>query len=401
MTEKERQQVVFVIPKLYRAGAERVLHEVVSGLNHKKYALHIICFYKTESYFKFRPEIKIHYLFNELMTTSRKNSLGKVVNLLRGAYISLKLVQYLSKFPKGSLIVPFIEFNALKVAPAKFLYGHRIIARPASTGSAYIQYHFKHRWRQRIEKLLLKLDFGSADKIVVQSEGVKNDYLTKFSVPAKKLCVIWNPVNLSMIEKKCKEPVKLDSLLKSSITVFSHVGRLVEKKNHQLLIAAAERLKHRYSDFIILCAGAGHMFDPIQEEIRQRGLEKHLILVGDLENPFSLMAASRAMILTSTHESFSIVLVEAMASGAAVIATDCPYGPAEVLDNGEFGILVAQDDPSALADAMYSVATDDVLFDRLRSRGLERSEVFDINNIIKKWEKCIDRECAMKEGRTG
>jgi len=395
ITEKPKP-VVFVIPKMYLAGAERVLYEIVSSLDRKKYSLHVICFYKTESTFVFDSEIKIHYLFPDFKNADKKNSLTKVMNLVRGGLISLKLTQYLSKFPRGTIIIPFIEYNAIKTVLAKILYGHRIISRPASTGFAYIQYHFKRSWRQQLEKWFLKFDFLCADKIIVQSDGVRLDLIEKINVPEKKIVRIYNPINLDEIKKLKNETLDIDLLKKENTTYFSHVGRLVKKKNHRLLIDAAVLLKKKYSDFVILCAGAGPLELQIKHWIGEYHLENNIIMIGELDNPFALMKETRALINTSQHESFSIVLVEAMASGSTVISTNCPYGPAEVLDDGKYGILVPMNHPRALADAMIEITKNEKYFKYLKKKTIKRASEYNVNLIVKKWEILLD--CCKNKG---
>ncbi len=390
MTATHRQPLVFIIPRLYRAGAERVLHEVLSHLNRNKYDLHLICFFKSASHFSFDAAIRIHYLLGDYKTVAKKNLATKAVDFLRGGIIALKLIRVLAKFPPKTLLVPFLEFSSIKALPAAVLFGHRIIARPASTGSAYIRYQFKNQWRQVFEKNMLRLDLACADKIIVQSKGVFKDYISQLSVAKEKICVIPNPVNLAMIRAKSTNSAVVTPTVTPPATVFAHVGRLVDKKNHRLLIDAAVMLRKDYPHFVVLCAGAGPEEVRIIRKIVANGLEKNIVMLGETDNPFGLMAQSRALIHTSQHESFGIVLVEAMASGTTVIAVNCPYGPAEILGNGKFGLLVPMNNPRALADAMYKIARDDDLFENFKARGQQRVLDFDASKIAKRWERLID-----------
>jgi glycosyltransferase involved in cell wall biosynthesis len=192
-----------------------------------------------------------------------------------------------------------------------------------------------------------------------------------------------------MIRDMCAHPLMVEPPVPPNITIFSHVGRLVKKKNHQLLIETAVRLKKKYPHFVILCAGDGPERAKIKQKIQESGLEENIIMLGETDNPFAIMAKSRALIHTSYHESFAIVLVEAMASGTTVIAVDCPYGPSEILDKGKYGMLVPMNDPQALADSMFKMANDDSVFEEFKRRGKQRALDFDVHAIIKKWEKLL------------
>lgn len=85
---------------------------------------------------------------------------------------------------------------------------------------------------------------------------------------------------------------------------------------------------------------------------RELGLEEHVALPRFVDNPFAYMRRARPLVLSSTYEGFGNVLVEAMACGTPVVSTDCPNGPAEILEEGRWGHLAPVADPPAMARAM-------------------------------------------------
>lgn len=88
-------------------------------------------------------------------------------------------------------------------------------------------------------------------------------------------------------------------------------------------------------------------------------MSDQVALLGHVDNPLPLMRAADALVLASEREGFSIVLVEAMACGTPVVSTDCPHGPAELLDAGRYGHLVPVGDAAAMSRAMLSVLAGD------------------------------------------
>ena len=88
--------------------------------------------------------------------------------------------------------------------------------------------------------------------------------------------------------------------------------------------------------------------------IKEYGLEADVRMPGWVDNPYSWMARSALCVVASEFEGFCNTLIEAMACGCPVVATDCPGGPSEILDNGRFGRLVPVGDVAALAKAMAS-----------------------------------------------
>jgi len=109
------------------------------------------------------------------------------------------------------------------------------------------------------------------------------------------------------------------------------------------------------------------------------------------------MAAADALLLTSRFEAFALVLLEAMVCETPVVSVDCPVGPSEVLNNGEFGLLVPLNDPIAMADAVERLMDDPQLVLRLKKTGHERAISFDVKNIVPLWETLIDETPAILE----
>ena len=103
------------------------------------------------------------------------------------------------------------------------------------------------------------------------------------------------------------------------------------------------------------------------------------------------MSKAISTILPSRYEGWPNVLVEAMAVGSPVIATDCPHGPKEILDNGRFGMLVPMEDEDALANAMIKVASSEEIRKNYKRLGQERAKEFDINFIGKRYVEEILR----------
>jgi glycosyltransferase involved in cell wall biosynthesis len=98
--------------------------------------------------------------------------------------------------------------------------------------------------------------------------------------------------------------------------------------------------------------GEGEERAELEQLIRTLGLHEHVALPGFVDNPYAYMARATVFVLSSAWEGFSCVLVEAMACGCPVVSTDCPSGPAEILQGGRYGQLVAVGDASGMAAAI-------------------------------------------------
>jgi glycosyltransferase involved in cell wall biosynthesis len=128
------------------------------------------------------------------------------------------------------------------------------------------------------------------------------------------------------------------------------VGRLSAQKNFSMLIRAFARLSRPHSRLLIL--GEGPEREPLQRLAAELGVAERVQLAGFVTNPFPYFARCSAFVLSSRWEGFANVVIEAMACGAPVVATDCPGGPADLLQGSGFGRLVPVDDIAAMAEAI-------------------------------------------------
>lgn len=156
------------------------------------------------------------------------------------------------------------------------------------------------------------------------------------------------------------------------------IGRLSVQKNYPLLISSFKKVAKEIQNCELWIIGDGPERNKMENIIREQGLEDKVLLKGFDDNPFKYMALADLFVLSSNYEGLPTVLIEALVAGKQIISTDCPHGPREILDNGNFGLLVPVNDPAALADAIIK-ALNTLLFDEeiLKTRG----EFFSIENI--------------------
>ena len=107
------------------------------------------------------------------------------------------------------------------------------------------------------------------------------------------------------------------------------------------------------------------------------------------------MKYAKFFILSSRYEGFANVLLEALACGTPVIATDCETGTSEIIENGENGILVPVADEEALKEAMEKLFNDKGLYNKLKANSSRSVERFDIETIIKDWKNLFEKEYCL------
>ena len=114
-------------------------------------------------------------------------------------------------------------------------------------------------------------------------------------------------------------------------------------------------------------------------------ISEYVDFPGFVSNPFAYLAKAHLFVLSSRHEGLGNVLIEAMACGCPVVSTDCPFGPAEILENGRWGKLVPTEDPEALAQAMIHTMDTPPQRDTLR----ERASYFSVDRAVDRYEELL------------
>lgn len=172
-------------------------------------------------------------------------------------------------------------------------------------------------------------------------------------------------------------------------------GRLTWQKGFDVLIRALALLVSQGVDLDLVIAGEGWGEERALLELAvELGVSARVRLVGRVEDVSSWLADAFAFVLSSRYEGFPNVLLEALACGTATIATDCPSGPREILEDGRLGMLVPCEDPAAIAAAVMTLRTDAVLHMRLREMGPSVLERFGLDAITAKWERLMQQAVA-------
>ena len=165
-------------------------------------------------------------------------------------------------------------------------------------------------------------------------------------------------------------------------------ARLCSGKDFETLLKALSILIQDGPVRLILI-GDGDYRDQITAKAKEIGVQDHLMLMGFRQNPFPYMKMADVFVLSSLHEGFGNVIVEAMALGVPVVATDCPTGPAEIIEDGRSGLLVEPQNGQMMADAIVSIFDNKALQHQLSIGGLQRATVFDVKTMVERYHALI------------
>jgi len=166
-----------------------------------------------------------------------------------------------------------------------------------------------------------------------------------------KVKVIYNPAALGLELKRAAIEDRYalwGSAFKYNIL---SVGDLKPQKNHEMLIRAFARLPPQLHAKLTI-VGDGPLKPQLVSLVSELNLQLRVLFAGYQNDPYKWYLSADLFVLTSKWEGFGNVLVESLECGTPVISTDCQSGPAEILDNGRYGKLVAIDDIDTLASEM-------------------------------------------------
>ena len=193
--------------------------------------------------------------------------------------------------------------------------------------------------------------YPKADGIVAVSQGVADDLMTFAHVPAERLTVIYNPALDETFPTKANEALDHAWFSPGAPPVILSVARLAVQKDLATLVRAFARVRAQRPCRLLLL-GEGRRRGELEMLVQQLGVGEDVSMPGFVVNPFPYMVRSQVFALSSIYEGCPFVLIEALACGCAIVSTDCPSGPAEILDHGAYGQLVRMGDDVAFAAAL-------------------------------------------------
>lgn len=232
----------------------------------------------------------------------------------------------------------------------------------------------------RVWDQLRRVIYPKATRVVSTSQGVDNYF---HWLPKTKRAVIYNP--LATVED-CGGAVNLPQGVDPDKKWLIAMGRLTYQKGFEILLSAFHKIANKYSEWQLIILGEGQQRSELENLRDNLDLTHQVILPGVISNPFPLLKQSKFFVLSSRFEGFGNVLIEAMACGLPVISTDCPSGPREIIRDGVDGILVPNENISALAAAMDHLMSDEQERQRLAAHAPEGVTRFSLEKIVGMWE---------------
>lgn len=238
-------------------------------------------------------------------------------------------------------------------------------------------------WSKRYwTRFAVRMTYPWATCRIAVSSGLGDVMAEVTGLRRDSIDTVFNAIVTSDTVQRTEAPCPHPWLAESDVPVVLGAGRLTFQKDFENLIRAFDLLRQQRPARLMIL-GDGFRKEALKQLVGELGLEKDVVFAGFVQNPFAYMSRASLFVLSSIHEGLGNVLIEAMASGCPVVSTDCPHGPREILDGGQFGPLV----PIGDADALYR-AMAEVLDHPADSQTLQgRAALFEVNHIIDEYRK--------------
>lgn len=217
----------------------------------------------------------------------------------------------------------------------------------------------------------MRLLYPLADARIAVSKGTAQDLASLSGLWADDFTVVYNPIPAPPPGALESNP-EVEALWRGANRRILTVGTLKAEKNHSLLLESFAMMPMD-EDLKLMILGDGELRGDLERQSRALGLQNRVIMPGFSHEPWPYYASANVFVLSSDYEGFGNVIVEAMHAGLPVVSTDCPAGPAEILEDGRSGILVPPGDKQRLADAMCNALSEPRQSERQKRRAADFS----------------------------
>lgn len=370
-TAPKKTHVMFLLPSLLPGGIEKHTLKLLKHFNREKFSFSLVTLFDRPN----RPD-----LFSEVPddVTVHRLAFGTGIDVSGWG----KLYTLLKKERPDIVVSSMFSANTIVRLLKPFL-GYRVVTREHNI------YSEKNIFQRFVDMALSPL----ADATVAVSSSVADFFSKQAWMSRKKITVIHNGVDIEAINTFLQEKgedevqrVRHELGLKGGEKIILNVARLKPQKNHELLIGAFRLFVKENSTYHLVILGDGMEKERLLQLVADRGLKDVVHLLGYRSDAFSWYAASDFFVLTSKHEGFPNVGVEAMAFGVPLVSTSVA-GVDEFLESGKNGQMVDSTVQSVCAGMISIASLSESERMAYRNHCSTTAQQFDIKTVTQKYEK--------------
>lgn len=362
-----KRKLFFITGSLSGGGAERVISNLANYFSERyDYQVTMVCLNKEEIKYLLSPNVTL------ISLVERNNSniiLFRIYYALLTFFRLLKLI----KKEQPNCCISFTTTVNIWTGICCFLLNKRYIVSERTSP------YYTLEKLNILSKWLSYRIYKKAKAVVLPSKKMAQVFKNlKLFKRLNNLAVIYNPVNVF------SKPVSLISYPKPFIL---SVGRIDYNKGFDLVIDAFYSLKEY--DIDLLISGEGPNKDILKKKAADLDLGTRVKFIGFRNNLQDYYSQASVFVSGSRVEGYPNALVEAMSLGCPVVATDCDFGPSEIIKNGVNGLLVGLDDREAFTNAIETLLVDKQLRLEFSKNAKIINDTNSIKNIAEEWNNLI------------
>lgn len=366
---------------LSMGGEERVLLNVLRNLVELNYDVDLLITWNHKENNLFENEIpkKVNYEFL-FDSYNGKNKLIKEIYRIKAKTTYLKKIEKKIKNEKYDIVIDYSS-NLLK-------YDNFDIKIPVF---AWIHFSLTFGEKLTLEKIKkYKKQYKKYSKIFAITRVMKEEFINKVGIDEKKVELVYNPIDLKLIEKKAENvEKKYENYLKQDY--FLQVSRLTQQKQPEHLVDIYYKLKQAGIKEKLYFIGDGEKKEIIKQKIKEYNLENDIILLGQIENPYPFFKNAKLFVHTAKYEGLPTVLLESLALGTPVVSYDCPTGPRDILGkNSEYGELISLNDKDMFVEKVLELMNSKKKYEKYKKLSLIRANDFSMENNKVKLKELIE-----------
>jgi len=366
---------------LSMGGEERVLLNVLRNLVELNYDVDLLITWNHKENNLFENEIpkKVNYEFL-FDSYNGKNKLIKEIYRIKAKTTYLKKIEKKIKNEKYDIVIDYSS-NLLK-------YDNFDIKIPVF---AWIHFSLTFGEKLTLEKIKkYKKQYKKYSKIFAITRVMKEEFINKVGIDEKKVELVYNPIDLKLIQKKAENvEKKYENYLKQDY--FLQVSRLTQQKQPEHLVDIYYKLKQAGIKEKLYFIGDGEKKEIIKQKIKEYNLEDDIILLGQIENPYPFFKNAKLFVHTAKYEGLPTVLLESLALGTPVVSYDCPTGPRDILGkNNEYGELISLNDKDMFVEKVLELMNSKEKYEKYKKLSLIRANDFSMENNKVKLKELIE-----------
>ena len=262
-----------------------------------------------------------------------------------------------------------------------------------------------HRFRRNTLSLVYRSVYRLCDRVLAPSEALVTDLAERpgIRVPPSLVTVVHNGIDLDEMRRR-SAAARLPEIVAQRLPapVVACVANMFAIKGQDWLIRAMPEIRAAVPEAVLVLVGDGESRSSLEQLVRETGVSDRVIFTGSIENPLAILEKADVMVLPSLSEGLPIALLEAMAMGRAVVASNVGGVP-EVVQDGDTGLLIPPADPQALSTAIVRLLTDAPLRTSLGARARAHVERhWSSEQMVESTAAVYDKVLATrKTGKTG